>query len=70
MIKEEKNIDFYTTGRQPSVQEFARISEWIKKDKEKKRLRKSRTLRKRSASPDPAVIGTASGAETAQHQPL
>ena len=36
MIKEEKSIDFYTTGRQPSEQEFARISEWIKKDKEKK----------------------------------
>ena len=50
MIKEEKNIDFYTTGRQPSEQEFARISEWIKKDKAKKALYKKRTLRKRSTS--------------------
>lgn len=36
MIKEAKNVDFYTTGRQPSEQEFARISEWIKKDKQKR----------------------------------
>ena len=50
MIKEEKNIDFYTTGRQPSEQEFARISEWIKKDKAKKDLQKTRTLQKRNAS--------------------
>ncbi len=35
MIKEKKNIDFYTTGRQPSEQEFARISEWIRKKKER-----------------------------------
>jgi hypothetical protein len=35
MIKEPQNADFYTTGRQPSEQEFARISEWIKKDKQK-----------------------------------
>lgn len=36
MIKEAKNIDFLTTGRQPSEQDFARISEWIKRDKQKK----------------------------------
>jgi hypothetical protein len=36
MIKEPKNIDFYTTGRQPSEQDFIRISEWIKKDKQRK----------------------------------
>ncbi len=35
MIKEAKNIDFYTTGRQPSDQDFARISEWIRKKKGK-----------------------------------
>jgi hypothetical protein len=35
MIKEAKNIDFYTTGRQPSDQDFERISEWIRKKKEK-----------------------------------
>jgi hypothetical protein len=33
MIKEAKNVDFYTTGRQPLEQEFAKISEWIKKRK-------------------------------------
>jgi hypothetical protein len=33
MIKETKNINFYTRGRQPSKQEFARISEWIRKKK-------------------------------------
>ena len=40
MVKEPKNVDFYTTGRQPSEQEFARISEWIKQDKQKKAARK------------------------------
>ncbi len=35
MIKETKNIDFYTTGRQPSEQEFARISEWVRRKKER-----------------------------------
>lgn len=38
MIKEAKNIDFYTTGRQPSDEEFVRISEWIKNNKLKKSL--------------------------------
>ena len=42
MIKEAKNVDFYTTGRQPSEQEFARISEWIKRDKKKQEARKSK----------------------------
>lgn len=41
MIKEAKNVDFYTTGRQPSEQDFARISEWIKKDKKKQSTRKN-----------------------------
>lgn len=41
MIKEEKNIDFYTTGRQPSDQEFNRISKWIKNNKRKKITLKS-----------------------------
>ncbi|HTE12776.1 MAG TPA: hypothetical protein VK645_17475 [Chitinophagaceae bacterium] len=35
MLKEAKNIDFYTTGKQPSDQDFLRISEWIRKNKEK-----------------------------------
>lgn len=41
MIKEAKNVDFRTTGRQPSEQDFARISEWIKRDKQKKAARKT-----------------------------
>lgn len=41
MIKEAKNIDFYTTGKQPSKSDFARISEWIKKDKQRKKSLKS-----------------------------
>ena len=40
MIKEPINIDFYTTGRQPSAQDFIRISEWIKMDKKRKDTRK------------------------------
>lgn len=51
MIKEAKNIDFYTTGRQLSEQDFARISEWIRKDKEKHNLYKRKTLRKKSTTP-------------------
>ncbi|MEO5592121.1 MAG: hypothetical protein ABIR15_16705 [Chitinophagaceae bacterium] len=35
MLKEAKNIDFSTTGKQPSDQDFLRISEWIRKNKEK-----------------------------------
>jgi hypothetical protein len=41
MIKEAKNIDFYTTGRQPSEDDFTRVSEWIKKDKSRKKLLKT-----------------------------
>ena len=41
MIKEAKNVDFYTSGRQPSEEDFARISEWIKKDKQKRRAHKN-----------------------------
>lgn len=42
MVKEPRNVDFYTTGRQPSEQEFARISEWIKQDKQQKNARESK----------------------------
>lgn len=42
MIKEPKNIDFYTTGKQPSVQDFLRISEWIKLRKLKNQKTKSK----------------------------
>lgn len=41
MIKEAKNIDFYTTGRQPSENDFARISEWIKKDRQRRKFLKT-----------------------------
>lgn len=40
MIKEPKNIDFYTTGKQPSEHDFTRISEWIKNDKKRKETQK------------------------------
>lgn len=61
MIKEAKNIDFYTTGRQPSEQDFARISEWIRTDKEKHNLHKRKTLRKKSTPPNKSILA-ASGA--------
>jgi hypothetical protein len=40
MVKEAKNIDFYTTGRQPSEQDFCRISEWIRRKKQPARSQK------------------------------
>jgi cytochrome c553 len=40
MIREPKNVDFVTTGRELSEQDFARISEWIKQDKQNKAARK------------------------------
>lgn len=41
MIKEAKNVDFITTGRQLTEQDFALISDWIKTDKQKKVARKN-----------------------------
>ena len=38
MIKEAKNVDFYTTGKQLSNEAFKRISEWIYQKKEIKRI--------------------------------
>lgn len=56
MIKEAKNVDFYTTGRQPSDQDFARISDWIRKDKEKKSRKKvGNKLKDKSKSPNIAL---------------
>lgn len=52
MIKEPKNVDFYTTGRQPSEQDFARISDWIRKNKQKQKVHRLKTKapdRKRKA---------------------
>lgn len=51
MIKEAKDIDFYTTGKQPSELDFARISEWIKKTKQtKKSLKLPNSTNKKSTS--------------------
>jgi len=44
MIKEPKNIDFPTTGKQPTDKDFTRISEWIKKDKKRKEIKKEKGL--------------------------
>lgn len=56
MIKEAKNIDFYTTGRQPSEQDFARISEWIKKEKQKHRSHKqTKQGQDKSTSPNTSI---------------
>ena len=47
MINEAKNIDFYTTGRQPSSEDFERISEWIRQKKEKHKKAKTSTSSKK-----------------------
>ncbi|OLY93696.1 hypothetical protein SAMN05444008_11487 [Cnuella takakiae] len=53
MIKEAKNVDFITTGRQLTEQDFALISDWIKIDKQKKVARKTtKQSSKGSTSPD------------------
>jgi hypothetical protein len=49
MVKEAKNIDFYTTGRQPSDQDFERISEWIRKKKKMIKAKSAAAKRKRLA---------------------
>ena len=62
MIKEAKDIDFYTTGRQPSEQDFARISEWIKKEKQKQKLRKqTKPGQDKSTSPDRSIAKSKTG---------
>lgn len=40
--KKAEAVDLYTTGREPSEQDFARISERIKQDKQKQESRKPR----------------------------
>ena len=60
MIKESKNIDFSTSGKELSDQDFARISEWILDNKKKKTSPspKRRLLKKRiSPGKTPASIG-------------
>jgi len=52
MVKEAKNIDFYTTGRQPSAQDFERISEWIRKKKKLPKTKRAASRRKHLAQRD------------------
>ena len=61
MIKEAKNVDFNTTGRQPSEQDFALISEWIKNDKEKRATRKDA---KQTTDPVIVMVKVARGTNT------
>ena len=49
MVKEAKNIDFSTTGRQPSDQDFQRISEWIRKRKKLTKTKKATARQKHLA---------------------
>ncbi|MEZ0484986.1 hypothetical protein [Fibrella aquatica] len=49
MIKEPKDIDFYTSGRQLSNQEFASISQWIATDKKKQVVKPVKGLKKGQA---------------------
>jgi len=50
MVKEEKDIDFYTTGRQPTKKDFERISKWILKNKKDEPKRKTSGRRNNSAT--------------------
>jgi len=48
MVKEAKNIDFYTTGKQPTNEDFAKISEWIKQQKEALKRKKRVSARRKN----------------------
>jgi hypothetical protein len=50
MIKESKNVDFYTTGRQPSEQDFARISAWIKQRQLKQKAKATKRKKQRTTT--------------------
>ena len=53
MVKESKNIDFYTTGKEPSAGDFARISLWIAKKKATQTVNKKiNTASKHITSPN------------------
>lgn len=47
MIREAKDINFSTTGRQPSEEEFQKVSEWIKLRKEKLKKKESRVKKEK-----------------------
>lgn len=40
MNKQQQNMDLVTSGRQPSEQDFAQISAWIRQQKKKTATRK------------------------------
>ena len=48
MIKEAQNIDFHTTGKQPSEKVLAKISAYIKMEKERKKD-KNKNVKKTSS---------------------
>lgn len=58
MIKEEKNIDIYTSGRQLSEREFAKISDWIIRNKAKKTLPNKNKSSKRSTTLNKSISKT------------
>lgn len=47
MIKESRNIDFQTTGRQPSEADFKQISKWISDRKSKLQKKKTSTSKRK-----------------------
>jgi len=50
MIKEPKNVDFYTTGKQPSEADFAKISALIKTSKDAAKRGKKSAQQKKNAA--------------------
>lgn len=56
MIKEAKNIDFYTSGKEPSVKDFARISEWIRKNKAKLIPTSKRSALQKRSTPNKSIV--------------
>ncbi len=47
MVREAKNVDFYTSGKMPSDEDFAKISEWIKAQKGNTKRRKKAVVLKK-----------------------
>jgi hypothetical protein len=47
MIKEPKGVDFHTSGRQLSSEDFALISQWIAADKQKQSKSNTKRLPKK-----------------------
>jgi hypothetical protein len=51
MVKEAGNIDFLTTGRQPSESEFKKVSKWIA-DRKNKLQKKSPPIPGKAIMPE------------------